>query len=135
MLDAAKTNRAVSLFRMQSSLDDLKKIARVLFSSKPDHAEIEETAMMSYQPSTKEPFAFIDRFLDIYMKRLDKEFRRFYGVRDVVHFLLYLYRKSESDNISSPRLVVEALERNFNGNESVLNALITSVLTLVSATC
>ena len=55
---------------------------------------------------------------------MNDPFRRFYGIRDVVHFLLYLYRKKEIDKVLSPKSVVEALERNFNGKKDILDSII-----------
>lgn len=124
MLDAAKTNRAVSLYRVQSTLPDLKDIAKRLFPSIVDSSHLESS-------HTGASMAFIESFIHIYVKKMSPSFLRFYGVRDIVHFLLYLYRSP----VSSPKTVVEALERNFNGNPDVLEKLITEILKQVSKDC
>ena len=125
MLDAAKTNRAICLYHTNSSLEDLRCIARTMFSAAPTHSE--QSLSVERQPLV----AFIDHFLDVYMNKM-KEFKQFYGVRDFVHFLLYLYRNKEPDAAISPKVVVEALERNFNGKKDMLEILIPKILTKVS---
>ncbi len=121
ILDAAKTNRAISLYRTQSTLEDLKKIASTLFPSMANSTPISNKPSI---PPPEESLVFIERFLRIYIKRMSDPFRRFYGIRDVVHFLLYLYRKKEIDKVLSPKSVVEALERNFNGKRDILDGII-----------
>ena len=138
ILDAAKTNRAISLYRTQSNLEDLKKIAKTLFptmvvSSPTSKVSLESMSSlkMSSPPPLEESLVFIERFLDIYIERMSETFRRFYGIRDVVHFLLYLYRKMELENMLSPESVVEALERNFNGKKEILDSIIRMFLSQV----
>lgn len=118
ILDAAKTNRAVSLYRSPSDLADLKKIAQTLFPKR-------ETVTIGHMVEL-----FIQQFLNFYEST--QAFRESYGIRDVVHFLLYLYRRKDS---LSPDIVVEALERNFNGNKDVLDGLVQASYQKVSYIC
>ena len=99
-----------------------------MFSAAPTPSE--QSLSVERQPLPP-LLVFIDHFLDVYMNKM-KEFKLFYGVRDFVHFLLYLYRNKEPDSAISPKIVVEALERNFNGKKNVLEILIPKVLTRVS---
>ena len=132
MLDAAKTNRAVSLYRAQSTLSDLLEIARTLFPSIAKSPTSPLGSPMRLKPKSyrEESLTFIESFLHIYVKNMSRSFQRFYGIRDVVHFLLYLYRaKEDTENaVFSPKAVVEALERNFNGRPGVLESLIKEIL-------
>ena len=131
MLDAAKTNRAVSLYRAQSTLSDLQEIARTLFPSiaNSSTSPLESPTRLKPKSYREESLAFIESFLHIYVKNMSRSFQRFYGIRDVVHFLLYLYRAKDTGNaVFSPKAVVEALERNFNGIPDVLELLIKEIL-------
>lgn len=138
ILDAAKTNRAISLYRSKSTIDDLNEIAGTMFpslaatlKSKPKKNKIMRAPTAIATAPLEESLVFIERFLEIYIKTMPEHFRIFYGVRDVVHFLLYLYRKKEKEHVLSPKSVVEALERNFNGKMDILDGLITAFLSEV----
>jgi hemicentin len=109
MLDAAKTNRAISLFRPEASNEDLETLAKGCLCSNPENppAEIErdlETVVKFCKP-----------YLDC-MK--DRRFSSFFGLRDFIHFINYLRRKRDEKNPLSYQLVMEALERNFNWFEN-----------------
>jgi len=40
-------------------------------------------------------------------------YKKFFGLRDFIHFINYIRRKRQDD--LDPQLVMKALERNFNG--------------------
>ena len=92
VLDAAKTNRAVSLFRPETSKEDVIKLA---------------------EGCLKEHFNFTEGMCQIYLSKMKiPEFRAFYGLRDFIHFFTCLHHY----DIKSPQAVLKALERNFNGS-------------------
>ena len=104
VLDAAKSNRAVCLFRPEASKEDLHKLAQGCYCSKTESLLQEEILK-------------IKGFCSVYIQLMDKmpSFKMFFGLRDFIHFINYLRRKRQ---ILSPNLVLEALERNFNGSDN-----------------
>lgn len=121
VLDAAKTNRAVSLYRPAASENDLRTLARGCLSSRIDNLPLQ----------LKTDLATIENFCPIYMQLIQEKslFRDFFGLRDFIHFVSYLRR--QRTQMLSPQLILEALERNFNGLESV-DYLMNSFLKVVS---
>ena len=105
MLDAAKTNRAVSLYRPEASDEDLETLAKGCLCSNREDPPVE------LQPDLNMVVKLCKPYLDC-MK--DPSFSRFFGLRDFIHFVNYLCRKRNESNPLSQKLVVEALERNFN---------------------
>lgn len=133
-------------------MDDLVEIAITMFPSLRTKIEKSQRSKkivssvpicapaVSTLAPLEESLQFIERFLEIYIKIMPEHFRMFYGIRDVVHFLLYLYRKKKQEKVLSPKSVVEALERNFNGKKDILDVLTTSFLsevfkTILAYTC
>ena len=114
VLDAAKTNRAVSLFRPNFSNDDLETLAKGCLCSDsknpPQNLEIDLKTIVKFCS----PYTYL-------MK--DDELAKFFGLRDFIHFVNYIRRKRDSDNMHdvsckiTPQLVLRSLERNFNGCE------------------
>lgn len=107
-LDAAKTNRAVSVYRPEtsmSSIDDLMTLANDCIGQ------------------CKAPIEQLCNGYASLMK--DKDLKDFYGLRDFMYFLIYLKRnlkaqskvesdyRTESDN--SDHYIMRSLERNFGG--------------------
>ena len=104
-LDAAKSNRAVTLFRPETTEQDLNTLARGCFCSSQDDLplELQRTNMNK-----------VTRFCPAYSSIMRKtEFQNFFGLRDFIHFIRYLHRK-RAHGISA-QVLVHALERNFNG--------------------
>ena len=122
LLDAAKTNRAVSMYRVESTAEDLKKISDCMFPS------------ASPQSSFRASSSVVEKFVVVYNRVMEfnehGKISKFFGVRDFVHFLSYLHKQQKHmGDIISPQAVVEALERNFNGyDSSTLNSLIQKFL-------
>ena len=118
VLDAAKTNRAVSLFRPDFSHEDLKTLAMGCLCS-----DLENPPQ-----DLKLDLETIVQFCSPYSTLMkDKVFAKFFGLRDFIHFISYLRRKRELDRTGqdldcriTPQLVIRALERNFNGCEPEL---------------
>ena len=102
VLDAAKSNRAVSLYRSDSSEDDLNKLAQGCYCSKPESLP-------------EEVVSTIKGFCSVYVHLMNNKawFNQFFGLRDFIHFMNYLRRQHSLD----ANLVLEALERNFNGSD------------------
>ena len=71
---------------------------------------------------------FVDIYYDLMTNRKTTSFKNFFGLRDFVHFLSYL--NQEKTEIS-PAIVVNALERNFNGRP-YFRKLVRRFLTVVS---
>ena len=106
MLDAAKSNRAVCLFRPEASEDDLKTLARGCLSSKLD----------SPPPELQKDLDLVVKFCPAFSQLMkDRTFSHFFGLRDFIHFVNYLRRRRGM--MLNEQLVMEALERNFNGYE------------------
>ena len=109
ILDAAKTNRAISLFRPEASDDDLETLAKGCLCSNP----------IDPPPEMKQALETVVKFCYPYNECMkDPLFSKFFGLRDFIHFINYLRRKKdENQAILSPQLVLQALERNFNGSK------------------
>ncbi len=100
VLDAAKSNRAVTVFRPEAANSELKTLATECMVS----------------PGEKVPERLIQQFCSAYSKVLkDSSFKGMFGLRDFVHFITYLRRHRRVDD---PQAIFEALERNFNGTDS-----------------
>ena len=100
VLDAAKTNRAVSLFRPEASDEDLRTLAMGCMCME------EETALVKNLCSSYSNL----------MKKKEKGFSSFFGLRDFIQFLSYINKKKlEKKIIPHSQVVMQALERNFNG--------------------
>ena len=104
VLDASKTNRAVSLFRPEASQEDLEILAKGCFTSDPNNPP----------KNFEQDLKTIVKFCPAYSKLMeDSKLKCFFGLRDFIHFINFL-RRRRMEGIT-PQLVVEALERNFNG--------------------
>ncbi len=102
VLDAAKTNRAVTVFRPEAANSELKTLAQECIAP----------------PGTHTPPKLIEQFCTAYDRVLqDPQFKRMYGLRDFIHFVTYLRRHRGTRD---PQVILEALERNFNGTGSDL---------------
>ena len=129
-LDAAKTNRAITLYRPQTSADDLKIIAR----TSADILEVNEKRMLdelcdSFRKLVKIP----DQPRQV-ENRSDVSFDHFYGQRDFIHFVNYL-RRNRGHGVLTDKLMLEAVERNLNGHENfdeVLKLFFTNVSTIAT---
>ena len=106
VLDAAKTNRAISLFRPESSGDDLETLAKGCLCSKPDNPP----------PELQKDLLTVTHFCRPYLNLMErKDAKQLFGLRDFIHFVNYLRRRRQ--NTLNPQVVMEALERNFNGSD------------------
>lgn len=105
ILDAAKTNRAVSVFRPKASKDDLETLAKGCLYPNPVNAPVE----------AQENLRTVIKFSNAYhtLLRDSRHLSAFFGLRDFIHFINYLRRKCTQ--IVHAQDVMMALERNFNG--------------------
>uniref|UniRef100_A0A1X7VIM8 Uncharacterized protein n=1 Tax=Amphimedon queenslandica TaxID=400682 RepID=A0A1X7VIM8_AMPQE len=102
VLDAAKTNRAISVYRTEASHDDLLQLAKYSFCHGKPNGSIDDK------------IEIIEGFINIYEQMMSiPDFSSFFGLRDFIHFFTYL----SSDQQISPESVVKALEQNFSGTE------------------
>ena len=123
MLDAAKSNRAVCLFRPEASEEDLKTLARGCLTSQLD----------SPPPELKKDLDMVVKFCPVFSQLMDnRNFAHFFGLRDFIHFVNYLRRRR--GQMLNKQLVMEALERNFNGYEH-FEKVARAFLSAVSANC
>ena len=107
MLDAAKTNRAVSVFRPEASQEDLETLAKGCLCTTLDNPP----------PELNNNMEIIVQFCLAYSHLMTKpEFSHFFGLRDFMHFVNYM--RQRLNNKITPQLLMEALERNFNGSDS-----------------
>ncbi len=93
VLDAAKTNRAVSIVIPDTTEEDLRVLVEGCYSNNSITTE-----MTKYCP------AILEIISDVRWKRL-------FGMRDFIHFIHYLHQKKQQ---LTKTLVLHALERNFN---------------------
>ena len=106
ILDAAKTNRAVSLFRPEASEEDLQTLAKGCLCANPNNPP----------PELKKDLEMIVKFCPAYSHLMTKpDFSQYFGLRDFIHFVSYLRR--HRGQMLTAQLVMEALERNFNGSD------------------
>ncbi len=112
ILDAAKTNRAVSLFRPDPTEDDLKTLAQECLSFS-EYPQQDKTDNMKYVDHFCQ---YVNPFCRSYTQLMEKpKLSNIFGLRDFIHFINYLRRNRFNKVLSFPQLVLESLERNFNG--------------------
>lgn len=106
MLDAAKTNRMVVVYRSEISSSDLLQLAKHSMSM----GKFER-----YQNQGEEQV--ITSLVKIYENLMNKsQFGKFFGLRDFIHFFTYLGQsKVNTNDMVKPQSIMEALEHNFNG--------------------
>ena len=103
ILDAAKMNRAVTLFRPDASEYDIKVLADGCLSM-----------------ATDENLDFSRSYTDL-MTDTKINFKGFFGLRDFIYFCNHFRRSFDAQNQADSTLkhaaVVKSLQRNFSGNE------------------
>ena len=120
MLDAAKTNRAISIYRTDTSHEDLIQLAKYSLYNGSLLAVISEDARY-----------VIERFVKIYEEMMRKHaLKNFFGLRDFIHFFTYLGRNKKE--LLSPQSVLTALEQNFNGKPAYFNEILRAFLQVVN---
>ena len=108
VLDAAKTNRAISLFRPEASDEDLEMLAKGCLCLNPENPP----------PELRPALNTVVKFCQPYSECMRRtSFSCFFGLRDFIQFVNYIRRKRDEGQIMSPQLLLQALERNFNGSK------------------
>jgi hemicentin len=109
-LDAAKTNRAVSVYRPETSstsIADLRILARDCLEIKTDITDTDK----------------VSKFCTAYLKIMqDSDVSKFYGLRDFIYFLLGLRGKIDRNDpafsVNERKHILFSLQQNFGGKES-----------------
>lgn len=118
VLDAAKTNRAISIYRTDTSHEDLMQLAKY--------------SLYGHLPKDTTDDHVIEGFVNIYEKMMTKTaFKTFFGLRDFIHFFTYLGKNCGRDEFLSPQSVLTSLEQNFNGTmhfNEILKAFLHEVI-------
>ena len=125
-LDAAKTNRAISLFRPKATQSELKILVKGCLCATDS------------VPESKH--ADVIKFCQPYLKCMKNEwFSHLFGLRDFHHFIIFLRRNaSESEETLSFSNIVHALMRNFSGSEKfdeICNTFMSEVEIIDSPKC
>ena len=110
-LDAAKSNRAVTLYRLEPSNEDLLTLAKSCFAPSSDSLPPELLTSSLHK---------VNRFCPAYSRiRRMELYHNFFGLRDFIHFIRYL-RRNRDHGLTS-EVVMQALERNFGGMDEFEN--------------
>ena len=110
VLDAAKTNRAVSLFRPRASFKELRELALVSIGN--DESDDRENYLEALVK------AYVEISSEKMQDRVQNDFRDIFGLRDFIFLVTHLRRKINNRKfLLSPQLILQGLERNFNGTD------------------
>ena len=102
ILDAAKTNRAVSLFRPKATEKELHELATgCIVQAGQTLTDIDRTLVKQFCTSYSE-------------LQTHEEFKKLFGLRDFIHFIIFLRRKRKE--FLGQHLIRQSLQRNFNGS-------------------
>ncbi len=124
VLDAAKSNRCVSLLRQEPDQEEMMQIVHgVLFDSYGESSH--SIQMIKYEDKNLSKEEVAKKMCGAYAAVLrynDKELETFFGLRDFIFFLKYLRctcrdskEVDEMKFVLSPENIIHGLERNFNG--------------------
>ena len=124
VLDAAKSNRCVTLYREEPDSEELLTIANgVLFDAKSGHDH--SVRQIQCDGTLVDANEFSQNLCASYTKLLHDEdhfkwFRLFFGLRDFIYFLRAIRNDSQKNIIMdiSKQVLIHAMERNFNGTDS-----------------
>lgn len=118
-LDAAKTNRAVSVFRSETTLSDTDDLKVLAMDCIGQHSAPTERLCVGYVNLVQ-----------------DKRFKDFYGLRDFMYCLIYLRRyfkaKSDEGDDKTNEYIIRSLERNFGGVKPALFSIVRECFHIVS---
>ena len=99
ILDAAKTNRAITVLIPETTEEDLRLLVEECCTDK-EAITSENT---------------ITRYCSTFVNIIENEkWGDIFGMRDFIHFLQYIRSKGD---LASKELILQAFERNFNGTE------------------
>uniref|UniRef100_A0A1X7UCD1 RING-type domain-containing protein n=1 Tax=Amphimedon queenslandica TaxID=400682 RepID=A0A1X7UCD1_AMPQE len=111
ILDAAKTNRTVTMYRSEISSQDLVQLAKYSLTA--------GNLPISWN---RDEETMITNIVEVYENLMNDSrrphIRQFFGLRDFIHFFAYLgHSKNHQDDVIKPQAVMEALGHNFNGTK------------------
>ena len=112
ILDAAKSNRVISIFRPQQQ-DDLYTLANGCFMRSTVTTDTMHRGQQHFISTLCVPYENL-------MKQ--PRFSKFYSLTDFIHMIGYLRRNRDILNkrgFNKEELVLKAIERNFNGQDNV----------------
>ena len=121
ILDAAKTNRAITVFRPKATKMELYELAKhCVFTGDENQAKAAEKTL--------------NALCESYKTLQTRQFKSLFGLRDFIHFATYLRCKKQSLNA---QLVIQSLERNFNGTKRFadISEIFLSEVSLVLIVC
>ena len=123
ILDAAKSNRAINLFRPQQQ-DDLYTLATGCYTRLGSRSQ---SVVGINQSVVGRNQHFISRLCLPYEELMKQQMlSKFFGLRDFIHMISYLRRNRDKTD-PQEELVLRAIERNFNGREKEKFAEIASL--------
>ena len=110
ILDAAKSNRAVCLFQVNTSQEDVQKLAEANMSLKDKNIPDEVQGMLS-------------QITGVYCQEmLKQEFNSIFGLRDLMHLFSFLRRNLNNDVIETQTMaLLKGLQRNFSGTKKFID--------------
>ena len=122
VLDAAKTNRCISLLRPESNEEELLDVVEGVLL-RPDLTTRCGLEKIDFDGSPLHPKRLSERLCSFYRqlmydKNLFPWFETFFGLRDFIHLLKCIFRLSEikeSTMYITASTLIKALEQNFNG--------------------
>ena len=104
VLDAAKSNRAVSLFQSPFSERDIRNLAEGCIDTSSDLCR-----------DALEGIQFVHGCCAAYLQLMKTpQFSSRFGLRDLIHFFAYLHRKRCQNEVVTAQTAMNAIERNFN---------------------
>jgi hypothetical protein len=121
VLDAAKSNRCVSLFRPEPGQDELSTItSAVLLNDQNGEWMANGSVCIDHRRISSQEF--IDNICEAYSALITRKefnwFPLFFGLRDFIFFLKAVNERSKISYLlfeTSIQIMVQALQRNFNG--------------------
>ena len=120
VLDAAKSNRAICLFQVNTTQGDINKLASANICLKAGAANLDQDVWNSL---SKISAVF-------YNEMLRPEFNAIFGLRDIMHLFSFI-RKHMTLSFIAPGIMVKGIQRNFSGSED-LDAIAKRFLSAVS---
>lgn len=118
VLDAAKSNRCVSLLRSDPDKEELNSICKgVMFDFRAQSCEQDHVSIDKKIVSVDEFSASLCKSYISLKKKFDW-FESFFGMRDFIYFLKSLKQNSSNSGrtlVTSTILIMRAFERNFSG--------------------
>ena len=107
VLDAAKSNRAICLFQVNTSEKDINRLAQANVSLNQGKIN-DDDAIWTQLSQISSVF---------YKEMLRTEFNSMFGLRDIMHLFSFI-RRNLTGSYIQPETLVKAIQRNFSGTEN-----------------